>query len=439
MKTFQIVLLVVFGIFGALAAAFFSGAIELPQKASQSPTGGAVGTVTMWGTFSKSSLRDTIEFFNKQSGGTLTLNYIEKNPRTYEKDLLDSFAFGGTPDIFVLPNSLINLYSDKVFQIPYQGFTQRMFSDAYIQAADVFKMETGILGYPFLSDPLIMFYNKDHLDEKGILSPPKFWKEFSSIVPALTEKNQILEIQKSAVALGESKNIRNFKEILLAMNIQLGNPIVVRDFTKAVYTPVFSSKSLISAKPAEETLKFYMEFSNPLSSVYSWNKSRPDSLNAFVGGDLSIYFGFASEIPLIQRMNPNLNFDIANMPQVEGSPNTLTYSNVYALAVSRTSQNPQGAFYVTSQLANGFFAEPFSLISGMSPVRRDLLVSGRSLTKFSDIYYLSAIQSRSWVDPKYEETNIVFSNMIENVLSGLKDYGKSVSDTNTELKNLFAK
>jgi len=439
MKTFQIVLLIVFGIFGALAAAFFSGAIELPQKASQSPTGGAVGTVTMWGTLPKTQLRDTIDFFNKQSGGTLTLNYVEKNPRNYEKDLLDSFAFGGTPDIFVLPNNLINLYSDKVVEIPYQAFSERMFADTYIQAAEVFKTETGILGYPFLSDPLIMYYNKDHLDQNGILTPPKLWKDFSSIVPILTEKNQILEIQKSAVALGESKNIRNFKEILLAMNIQLGNPVVVRDFVKRNYTSVFSSKSLISAKPAEETLKFYLEFSNPLSSVYSWNKSRPDSLNAFIGGDLSIYFGFASEISLIQRMNPNLNFDVANIPQVEGSPNTLTYSNVYALAISKTTRNTQGAFYVAGQLANGFFAQPLSLVSGMSPVRRDLLTPASSLSKYSDIYYRSAIQSRSWVDPRYEETNIVFSNMIENVLSGLKDYSKSVSDTNTELRNLLAK
>ncbi|MEZ4211086.1 MAG: hypothetical protein R3B39_02260 [Candidatus Paceibacterota bacterium] len=59
------------------------------------------------------------------------------------------------------------------------------------------------------------------------------------------------------------------------MNIQLGNNVVVRDYTKSSYVPVFSSKSLISAKPAEETLKFFLEFSNPLKSVYSWNKSLP--------------------------------------------------------------------------------------------------------------------------------------------------------------------
>ncbi|MEZ4114521.1 MAG: extracellular solute-binding protein [Candidatus Paceibacterota bacterium] len=107
------------------------------------------------------------------------------------KDLLDSFAFGGTPDIFFLSNDLINIYADKVIEIPYQGFTQRMFADTYIQAADVFKRENGILGYPFLSDPLIMFYNKDHFDSKGIVAPPKYWKDFATLVPQLTEKNEL--------------------------------------------------------------------------------------------------------------------------------------------------------------------------------------------------------------------------------------------------------
>ncbi|MEZ4103330.1 MAG: hypothetical protein R3B55_02090 [Candidatus Paceibacterota bacterium] len=169
------------------------------------------------------------------------------------------------------------------------------------------------------------------------------------------------------------------------------------------------------------------------------NKSRPDSLTAFVGGDLSIYFGFASEIPLIEKINPNLNFDIANLPQVEGSQNVLTYSNIHALAIPKTSKNPQGAFYVAGQLANGQLAAPFSFVSGLTPARRDLLTPSSSLTKFTDVYYKSAIASRSWVDPSYSETNKIFSDMVENVLSGLKDYSSSVADTNKELKNLLSR
>lgn len=438
MKNFQIILLVVFGIFAALAAAFFSGAIELPKKASET-TFGVTGNVTMWGTLSKSALRDTLEFFNSQSKGELVLNYIQKDPKTYKKELLDSFAFGGTPDIFMLSQDLIFLYQDKIITVPYQGFSERMFLDSYIQAASVFKTEAGILGFPILSDPLIMYYNKDIFDSSGIVSPPTSWKEFFTIVPILTKKTETLEIQKSGLAFGEAKNVRNFKEILLAMNFQLGNDVVVRDTIKSSFETVFSGKSFISSKPAEETLKFYMEFSNPLKNVYSWNKSMPDSMDAFIAGDLAVYFGFASEISLIQQKNPNLNFDIALLPQVEGASTSTTYANVHALVIPKTTKNFQAAYSVVGQFTNGPFALPVSLVSGLSPVRRDLLSVKTPESPYRDLYYRAALQSRSWVDPESTETNAIFTRMIENVLSGLSNYGAAVGDANKELKTLLAK
>ncbi len=438
MSNFQIILLIIFGVFAALAVAFFSGAISLPQKASDTRFG-ATGTVTMWGTIPSSELRSTIDFFNQQSGGELTIRYVEKRPATYRQDILDAFAFGGAPDLFIISQDLIHLYQDKLVTIPYQWFSDRMFSDSYIQAASIFKTENGLLGFPVLSDPLIMFYNKNTFDSAGIVSPPKYWKDFTSLVPLLTQKNEILEIRKSAVAMGESQNVRHFKEIILAMNLQLGNSVTVRDSARSSFGSVFSGKSYISAKPAEESLKFYMEFSNPLKNVYSWNKSMPDSLSAFISGDLAIYFGFASEIGLIQRMNPNLNFDIALLPQVEGSNANITYANIHALAIPISTTNFQAAYSVAGQFANGSLAAPLSFVSGLSPVRRDLLAPGSSITKFTDVYYQAAIQSRSWVDPDRERTNKIFGDMIENVLSGLKDYPKAISDADTELKSLLAK
>lgn len=436
MKTFQIVLLIVFGALAALAVAFFSGAIELPQKKNSS-TPGSMGTVVMWGIIPRSSLATTVEAFNKLTNNQVNLVYVQKDQDKLEKELLESFAFGVPPDVFLLSNDLISLYHDKVVLIPYQGFSERMFTDSYIQASDVFKTLNGILGFPILSDPLIMFYNKDHLESKNIIKPPVLWKDLLEITPILTEKNEVLDIKRSAVALGESKNINNFREILFALNLQLGNNISFRDNEKKVYVSNFSGKSLISSKPAEESLRFYTEFSNPLKTVYSWNKSKQSSLNSFIAGDLSIYFGFASEIPTIQRMNPNLNFDIANIPQIEGSSNRITYSRVYALAIPKTTKNFQGAFYVASQLANGPLTAALPLSSGMAPVRRDLLSSNQTITKYVDVFYKSALQSRSVIEPGIENSNKVFGDMVESILSGLKDYSKAVDDANRELEILL--
>ncbi|MDQ5901681.1 MAG: multiple sugar transport system substrate-binding protein [Patescibacteria group bacterium] len=439
MKNFQIILLIVFGLFAGLALAFFSGGIDLPQRAADSPTGGVTGSVTMWGTLPSSTLRSTIDYLNTTFGGSVTLRYIQKDPQTYEEELLNAFAFGGAPDILLLSNSLISLYEDKIVTVPYAAFSERAFSDSYIQAADVFKNETGILGFPVLADPLIMFYNKSHFDSKGISTPPVYWKDLSLLVPTFTEKNEVLEIKKSGLAFGETVNVRNFKEIISALNLQLGNPITQRDFNTAVYKSVFSNNSPISSKPAEEALKFYLEFSNPLKSNYSWNKSMPDSLQAFVAGDLSVYFGLASEIPLIQRMNPNLNFDVAIIPQVEGSPSFVTYANVYALAIPKTSQNFQAAYYVSGQISNTDIASPFSIASGLTPVRRDLLKPSSAYSKYIEVAYRAALQSKSWVIPNSKEVEKIFASMVESNISGLKNISKSITDASVELQTIMTR
>lgn len=439
MKNFQIVLLIVFGLFAMLALAFFSGGIELPTKARDSVTGGASGTVTLWGTIPASSLRDTIDFINSTFGGEVVLKYVEKEPSSYRQSLLDAFAFGGAPDLILLPNDLINLYQDKIVLTPYSSFSDRVFNDSYVQAANVFKTEAGILGFPILVDPLVMFYNKDHFDSKGISKPPTIWKDLTQIVPALTEKNEVLEIKRSGLAFGESVNVRNFKEIISALNLQLGNNIIVRNFQTASFQNVFAAKSAISSKPAEESLRYYLEFSNPLKSTYSWNKSMPDSLQAFIAGDLSVYFGMSSEAPLIARMNPNLNFDVSLIPQVEGSPNFVTYADVYAVSITRNTKNFNAASYVASQLANTNFASPLSMVTSMAPARRDLLKPNLAVDKFMDIYYKAALQSRSWAIPEKTETEKVFAKMIESVLSGLNDYPKAVVDAAGELNSLIVR
>lgn len=433
MKTFQIILLVVFGLLAAGGVIYFTKGDS--SGGGQSKT--ADVRVVMWGTIPRGQVATAIEYFNTQKNG-IVVSYVYKNPATYEREILDAFAFGGTPDIFLLPNHLINTYRDKIVTIPYQSYPERIFTDTYIRSADILKTDQGILGFPVFADPLVMFYNRDHLDSKSITRPPVYWKDLNEIVPILTDKSEILEIRRGGVALGEASNILNFKEILVALNLQLGNSITAWSPRFRRYDSVFSSGSTISSRPAEETLRFFMEFSNPLKTVYSWNKSMPQDRVAFAGGDLSIYFGFASEISTIQRMNPNLNFDIANIPQVEGT-NSVTYSRLYSLAIPRNTRVFNQAFSIISQFANGPFAYPLAVVSEMAPVRRDILASPRSLDRFRDLYFKSAIQSRSWVDPNPSFSDELFEQMIESVLSGLRTVPGAITATNQEMTRFLSR
>ncbi len=263
--------------------------------------------------------------------------------------------------------------------------------------------------------------------------PPKYWKDLFEYTPKLTTKNEALQIIKSGVALGEFQNVDNAKEILVAMNLQLNNPIIEAGPNKS-YKSVLSKSSDVSSQPAIQSLNFFNEFSDPVKNVYSWNKSRPDSQAAFIAGDLAIYFGLASELKNIQQKNPNLNFDVASIPQVEELTNNVTYADVYALAIPKNSPNAQIALSVAANLANGTNTLALAASSNFVPIRRDLLSGTQG--KFISVFYDSALHARSWIDPSDEGTTKVFSEMVESVISGLSNSADAVEVANSGLGKL---
>ena len=431
MKNFQVILLVIFGIFGALAAAIFSGGIKLPQKASETKFG-AVGTVTIWGTFPSSGMESVIESFNKEANDEIVVFYQQKDEKTFSDEFLKSLAFGGSPDILIIPQSLVNQYDGKFTVIPYTAFTKRMFTDTYVDAANIFTKENGILGFPIVADPIVMYYNKDSFNSAGIVEVPKYWREILGVTPDLTDLSSALEVRKSAVAMGEFSNVRNAKKIMSALILQLGNNIVSKNESGKEIS-ILAERSYISSNPVETVMRFYTEFSNPLSSLYSWNKSMPNSLDAFVAGDLAIYFGPASEFALIRSKNPNLNFNVSDIPQVEGSSAT-TYADIYSMVIPSAAKNPSAASVVASTFANGTYARQISDVTGFTPVRRDILRAPSPLIPEQGIFYKASLQSKTWADPNSEETDKVFSGLVENILSGLKNIDDAVESASKELQ-----
>lgn len=432
MKGFQVGILIFFGVFVFLGVLIFSGAIKLGGSKDATP---GVAEIVIWGTAPRRALNKSIEVINSANKGVL-LAYVEKDPREYESDLLHAFAFGGLPDIFLFSQDLIYTYKDKVLNIPFSYFPERTFSDTYVRAADIFKDGAGFLGFPIFSDPLVMYYNQDLLEAAGFTTPPAYWSDMFTYVPKLTKKNEALQIETAGIALGEFSNVRNAKEIFMALLLQLNNSVIVKD-TDGQYQSTLNSASNVSSRPAVQSLKFFNEFSDPLKPVYSWNKAQTDSQAAFVSGDLALYFGLASEFANIKAKNPNLHFDVASLPQVKELDSVVTYGDVYAFSIPKNSPNAQTALSVAAALANGPDAATLVGPSGFMPVRRDLL-SGQKTTRYTSVLYAAALNARSWIDLDALSTNAIFADMVEHVSSGLSSPEDAVTDANTEFKKILS-
>ncbi len=128
-----------------------------------------------------------------------------------------------------------------------------------------------------------------------------------------------------------------------------------------------------------------------------------------------------------------LNFDVAMIPQVEELSNKITYADVYALAIPKNTTNAQMALSVAANLANGANTAAIVGSSGFAPMRRDLVGSPGGNTS-NIVFYNSALNSRSWFDFNDEMTTNIFSQMNENVISGLESLDDAVDAANTELR-----
>lgn len=427
---FQVILLVIFifgGIFGLLA---FSGVIPLGEDTGEN---GAKGSVVLWGTYSSSAVLPALNDFNNFHTD-FNVSYVQKSPETFDRDLLEALASGVGPDMFFMPNDLILSYRNKILSIPYTSIPQAAFRNSFASAGDVFLTGAGILAMPIAIDPLVMYYNRSMLNSKGLINPPVYWDEVAAVVPALTEKDQDNRISRSAVALGQFANVTNAKDILSAMFMQTGNPIVTEKDGVLISTlNTYSNQYNLGS-----VLEFFTNFTNPSRAEYTWNRSFPNSQTAFSGESVAVYFGFGSELPVLRARNPNQDFLVSSFPQIRGASSKFTGAKVVGIAVSAFSKNLNTAFVAANLLATENFARTFSQAAGLVPAKKDFLAQPPT-DSFYPVFYNSALFARGWLDPGNQETNVIFGSMVEKVLANLLSPSEAIRDADSRLLLLLSR
>lgn len=419
MNSFQTIVLGIFGFF------IIAGLIVIATVKSAGNT--PATQVMMWGSTPAGYIQPLLpEFFDKD---IINVTYRKIPADQLDKELLEALASGTGPDMVIMPAELLLRYRDKIVFVPYENYSDRLFRDSFTQGAELFLEPVGISALPFSVDPLLMYYNRDMLDNERIISSPKFWDEFLGLGNKLTRRDRIGNISRSAVALGGYSNVENAKEIIVSMLLQSGNPVVTQDANGRFY-------SALEQTGTAPVLDFYTEFANPLKPSYSWNRAQPNSRSSFLSSRLAIYFGLGSEYAGLREANPNLNFDAAYFPSPRNAPVTITYGKFSGLAVLKSSRNSSAALAVAATLSSAPAQAKFRSLSGLPPIRRDLL-GARPTDAFGSILYDSSIRARGFLDPNPSESDPVFQAMIEDITSGKLKSSEAISRVHSELNKLI--
>ena len=368
--------------------------------------------------------------YRQQAAPGAEIKFQIKNPESYETELVNALASGTGPDIFFLPDELIERHRDKIRPLADNtlGYQQKnlnaIFADGPVRAMAGPAGE--LLGMPLYLDTLALLYNRDYFNSANLPQPPDTWEALAENVKLLTKYTEVGAVRRSGVALGRATNVEHAADILSALLYQNGANVI--DEARRV--------SAISNPKTREALAFLTAFSDPTRKTYSWNAGFGNSLEAFSRGETAMVFGYSRDVKRIAALNPQLNFAAAPLPQPTGAEVQVHYGRFTLLTVSRLSKNIDNAWRFLLWLQSRNPQKTYGDALGLPPARRDLSKS-KPPREYLVTFYDQVLSARTlpilgngWIAP-------ILNDMIESVANRRFTIDQAVtraaSEINTQL------
>lgn len=395
-----------------------------------------VGTVSIWGTVPAEEMNAALGSYKQGRPEYGRVTYTQVAEESFDADLAEAIASGRGPDLVIITQEDLAAAQSKLATIPSSVISERDFRDTYLPIHELYLIESGTYAIPFLVDPLVLYYNRPILASAGAARPPASWEAVSGLSGTINRQTDAQTVVRSLIALGTYENVTNARGILSLLFLQAGYGISERSNVGLRSDLAQPRSDTFGASPAESALNFYTEFANPLKTVYSWNRSLPESRQAFLSGDVALYLGFASERDSLSEANPNLDFDMAPAPSPSTLATRITYGKAYAFAIPRASANSAGALQVALSLSAKEAAPIFARALSMAPAARAALTPSAD-DLYEPVYYPEALVARGWLSPAPLETDRIFATMITNVTSGRETGSAAISIVNQSLNAAF--
>ena len=358
-------------------------------------------TLTYWGLWEDESVMNGIISEFEAKNPNIKVTYKKKQKDGYRGLLAGRLAKSGetedVPDIFRIHNTWIPMFENNLAPAPSESITNiGLETDCF----DVYKNDLKVgerwLSVPLMYDGLVMFYNPELLN-KAQVEVPKDWWSLKKAAVKITEKDDKGKIKVAGAALGLVDNVDHWSDIIGLMVKQNGV-----NFTNIGTTE--------NATKLKDVFSFYTLFK---TSDKVWDETLPNSTQFFASGNLGFYFGPSWRVFDIQALNPNLKFEMANIPQL---PTTSSVSTS-EVGVGAELTNIYWASYWTEGVNNKskYQEEAWKFLEYLSSVEvlEKMYQADSQIRSFGQIYprksMASKISSNDKVKPLVETANAATS------------------------------
>lgn len=414
-----------------------------------------------------------------QSVNIQIVNVDYDNGETYYQKLITDLAKNKGPDIFTIRGDELPAWKDYLSPITnvFSLTDTQILADYKTNFTDLAVKSTidrdKIYAVASYGDNLELYYNKNILRQAQIPLPPATWNELNGQLSSLNKRNLSNDFDQSAVSLGTGlkikngdvnmdSNVTNFQEILPTLILQSGGQIYDTQNDKPLLgaekndqdlkTGNVTQSSFSDTNPSLSALNFYLSFSDPNSTRYSWNNNSKNNIEAFLEGKLAYILNYTDFQKTIESRNSRLDYGVSEIPQLD-QQNKKTYGKFFMQAINRQlefpiEKNPKDAsavaklqkareflYYLSTSTAQEKFINQTGLASVYKPIIQKQLKGDERLkifaagNLFAENYYKPDIQrsEKLWGNLLYR---IQYENMSvqESLGKAIQEYSLSVSN-----------
>jgi len=334
----------------------------------------------------------------------------------YEVESLNRLSTGKI-DIWGIPASWLPKQHDKLTAAPsaLAGSYNTLYPSAIVSQN---KIQGNIYGAPLSLDSLVLFANPavkpapselSQADQDLLAKTPENWQDLALQAQLVTTKSAGT-ITRSGAALGTA-NIPSSSDILTVLMLQYGAQMTNAENSQATFhtaVNVFGGESY----PGAAALDFYTSFAKADNKNYSFSDTMGEALRTFATGKAAYYVDYSAKEADIKRINPDLNFQIYPLPQIEETKNPVNFLSYETMTVPQSSKNQTMAWKLIEFLTAQANADLYYFDSGNHPALS---------YKISDVQGIVEKQvetAKSWYNPDATAVDQIFRSAISQVLSG---------------------
>jgi ABC-type glycerol-3-phosphate transport system substrate-binding protein len=377
----------------------------------------------------------------------------------YEETLVNALAEDRGPDIFSVHNTWLPSYRSKLLPMPPQttlayqyttgsvrketvtefrtsrsmneaelrrDFLEQVYEDVYIPElvtnddGEFVDSAPAIYGLPVAFDTMVMYFNRDLLDNAGVAQPAEFWHEFQEDVQQMARFDSFGNIIAAGSAMGTADNIPRSTDILSVLMMQNG-AVMIDENGEVLFDEIPDAlRGTRSTVPGEEALRFYTSYANENNRNYTWTPNEVNAFEAFLQGKVAYFFGYNYHREQIEGLAPRLNYGVSGLPQIQGNPEVY-FANYWVEGVSKKTRNADAAWDFVQFMTSADEVSKLLDQTQRPTARRDL-ITAQETSPVLGVYASQLLQSKSWYngqDPAAAES--ILKSLIRDTLAGAAD------------------